>query len=108
MVRDLENKCINRIMSSQRVRKVSGSSQSGTDGHNPSLQTPTRLAGGPMARDLENKPITGVVSLQRVGESGGLSQSDTIHLCENQPDPTIRKSADKRVDQVDWTRMDTT
>ena len=30
----------------------------GDDGHDPSLRTPTRLAGSPMARDLENKRIT--------------------------------------------------
>ena len=62
MARDLENKRITRVMSLQRVGKVGGSSRSETDGHDPSLQTPTRLAGSPMARDLENKPITRVMS----------------------------------------------
>ena len=37
---------------------MGGSSRSETDGHDPSLRTPTRLAGSPMARDLENKRIT--------------------------------------------------
>ena len=58
MARDLENKRITRVMSLQRVGKVGGSSQSDTDGHDPSLRTPTRLAGSPMARDLEKKRIT--------------------------------------------------
>ena len=58
MARDLENKRITRVMSWQRVRKVGGSSRSETDGHDPSLRTPTRLAGSPMARDLEDKRIT--------------------------------------------------
>ena len=40
------------------VGKVGGSSRSETDGHDPSLRAPTRLAGSPMARDLENKRIT--------------------------------------------------
>ena len=44
------------------VEKVGGSSPSETDGHDPSLRAPTRLAGSPMARDLENKRITRVMS----------------------------------------------
>ena len=40
------------------VGKVGGSSRSETDGHDPSLRAPTRLAGSPIARDLENKRIT--------------------------------------------------
>ena len=58
MARDLENKRITRVMSLQWVGKVGGSSRSETDGHDPSLRTPIRLAGSPMARDLENKRIT--------------------------------------------------
>ena len=58
MARDLENKRITRVMSSQRVGKVGGSSRSETDGRDPSLRTPTRLAGSPMTRALENKRIT--------------------------------------------------
>ena len=61
MARDLENKRITRVMSLQRVGKVGGSSRSETDGHEPSLRTPTQLAGSPMARDLENKRITRVM-----------------------------------------------
>ena len=48
MARDLENKRITRVMSLERVRKVGGSSRSDTDGHDPSLRTPIRLAGSPM------------------------------------------------------------
>ena len=70
-------------MSLQRVGKVGGSSQSDTDGHDPSLRTPTRLAGKPMTRDLENKRITRVLSLQREGKVGGSSRSDT-----DGPDPS--------------------
>ena len=77
MVRDLENKRNTRVMSLERVGKVGGSSRSETDGHDPSLRTPTRLAGSPMARDLENKRITRVMSLQRVGKVGQSSRSDT-------------------------------
>ena len=57
MARDLENKRITRVMSLERVGKAGGSSRSDTDGHDPSLRTPTRLVGSPMARDLENKRI---------------------------------------------------
>ena len=57
--------------------KVGGSSRSDTDGHDPSLRTPTRLAGSLMARDLENKHVTRVMSLQRVGKVGGSNRSDT-------------------------------
>ena len=64
MARDLENKCITRVMSSQRVEKVGGSSRSDTDGHDPSLQRPTPLAGSPKARDLENKRIYRLMSFQ--------------------------------------------
>ena len=64
MARDLENKRITRVMSLQRVGKVGGSSWSDTDGHDPSLQTPTRLAGSPMARDLENKRIYRIMSAE--------------------------------------------
>ena len=85
MERDLENKRITRVMSLQRVGKVSGSSRSDTDGHDPALRTPTRLAGIPMARDLENKLITRVMSLQRVGKVGGSSRSDT-----DGHDPSLR------------------
>ena len=81
----LENKRITRVMSLERVGKVGGSSRSDTDGHDPSLRTPTRLAGSPMARDLENKLITRVMSLQRVGKVGGSSRSDT-----NGHDPSLR------------------
>ena len=62
MARDLENKRITRVMSLQRVGKVGGSSRSDTDGHDPSLRIPTRLAGSPMARDLENKRITSKIN----------------------------------------------
>ena len=72
-------------MSLQRVGKVGGSSRSDTDGHDPSLRIPTRLAGGPIARDLENKRITTVMSLQRVGKVGGSSRSDT-----DGHDPSLR------------------
>ena len=61
-------------MSLQRIGKVGGSSRSDMDGHDPSLRTPTRLVGSPMARDLENKRITRVMSLQRVGKVGGSSR----------------------------------
>ena len=64
-------------MSLQRVGKVGGSSQTETDGHDPSLRTPTQLAGSPKARDLENKRMTRVMSLQRVGKVGGSSRSNT-------------------------------
>ena len=74
MARDLENKRITRVMSLHRVRKVGGSSRPDTDGHDPSLRTPTRLAGSPMARDKCN---TRVLSLQRVGKVSGSSRSDT-------------------------------
>ena len=47
------------------------------DGHHPSLQTPTRLAGSPMARDLKKKRIIRVMSLQRVEKVGRSSRSDT-------------------------------
>ena len=57
MARDLGNKRITRVMSLERVGKVGGSSRSDTDGRDPSLRTPPRLAGSPMARDLENKHI---------------------------------------------------
>ena len=77
MARDLENKRITRVMSQQRVGKVGGSSRSETDGHDPSLRTPSRLAGNPMARDLKNKRITRVMPLQRVGKISGSSRSDT-------------------------------
>ena len=77
MARDFENKCITRVMSLQRVGKVGGSSGSETDGHDPSLRTPTRLAGSLVARDLENKRIARVMSLQRVQKVGRSSQSDT-------------------------------
>ena len=77
MVRDLENKRITRVMSLQRVGKVGGSSRSETDGHDPSLRTPTQLAGSPMARDLENKRNTRVMSLERVGKVGRSSRSET-------------------------------
>ena len=70
-------------MSLQRVGKVSGSSRSDTDGHDPSLRTPTRLAVSPMARDLESKRVTKVMSLHRVGKVGGSSRSDT-----DGPDPS--------------------
>ena len=83
MARDLENKRITRVMSLQRVGKVGGSSRSDTDGHDPFLRTPTRLAGSPMARDLENKHITRVMSLERVGKVGGSSRSDM-----DGPDPS--------------------
>ena len=66
MARDLENKRITRIMSLQRVGKVSRTSRSDTDGHHLSLRTPTRLAGSSMARDLEKKGINRIMSLQRV------------------------------------------
>ena len=36
MARDLEKKRISRVMSFQKVGKVSGSSPSGTNGHDPS------------------------------------------------------------------------
>ena len=85
MARDLENKRITRVMSLQRVGRVGGSSRSDTDGHDPCLRTPTRLAGSPMARDLENKRITRVMSLQRVGKVGGSSRSDT-----DGHDPSLR------------------
>ena len=77
MARDLKNKRITRVMPLQRVGKVGGSSRSETDGRDPSLQTPTRLAGSPMARDLKNKRITRVMPLQRVGKVSGSSRSDT-------------------------------
>ena len=77
MARDLENKRSTRVTSLQRIEKVGGSNGSDTDGHDPSLRTPTRPAGSPMARDLENKRITRVLSLQRVGKVGGSSRSDT-------------------------------
>ena len=77
MARDLKNKRIARVMSLQRVGKVGGTSRSETDGHDPCLRTPTRLAGSLMARDLENKHITRVMSLQRVGKVGESSRSDT-------------------------------
>ena len=77
MARDLENKRIIRVMSLQRVGKVDGSSRSETDGHDPSLRTPTQLAGSPMARDLENKRNTTVMSLERVGKVGRSSRSET-------------------------------
>ena len=48
-----------------------------TDGHDPSLRTPTQLAGSPIARDLENKRMTRVMSSQRVGKVSGSSRSDT-------------------------------
>ena len=64
MARDLENKRITRVMSLQRVGKVGGSSRSDTDGHDPSLRIPTRLAGSPMARDLENKGIYRIMSAE--------------------------------------------
>ena len=83
MARDLENKRITRVMSLQREGKVGGSSRSDTDGHEPSLRTPTRLAGSPIARDLKSKRITRVMSLQRVGKVGGSSRSDT-----DGPDPS--------------------
>ena len=57
MARDLENKDINRVMSLERVGKVGGSSRSDTDGHEPSLRTPIRLIGSPMARDLETNAL---------------------------------------------------
>ena len=85
MARDLENKRIARVMSLERVGKVCGSSRSDTDGHDPSLRTPTRLAGSPMARDLENKRIARVMFLQRVGKVGGSSRSDT-----DGHDPSLR------------------
>ena len=86
MATDLENKCITRVMSLERVGKVGGLSQSDTDGHDLSLRTPTRLAGSPMARDLENKLITRVMSLERVGKVGRSSRSDTIRRYEHRPD----------------------
>ena len=55
------------------VAKVGGSSRSETDGHDPSLRAPTRLAGSPMARDL----LLRVMPLQRVGKVSGSSRSDT-------------------------------
>ena len=58
-------------MSLERVGKVGGPSPSKTDGHDPSLRTPTQLAGSAMSRDLENKRITRVMPLQRVGKVGG-------------------------------------
>ena len=64
MARDLENKPITRVMSLQRVGKFGESSRSDTDGHDPSLRTPTRLAGSPMARDLENKRIYRIMSAE--------------------------------------------
>ena len=85
MVRDLENKHITKVMSLERVGKVGKSSRSDTDGHDPSLRTPTRLAGSLMARDIENKRITRVMSLQRVRKVGGSSQSDT-----DGDDPSLR------------------
>ena len=85
MARDLENKRITTVMSLERVGKVGGSSRSDTDGDDPSLRTPTRLAGSPMARDLENKRITRVISLERVGKVGGSSRSDT-----DGHDPSLR------------------
>ena len=72
-------------MSLQRVGKVGGSSRSDTDGHDPSLRTPTRQARSPMATDLENKRITRVISLERVGKVGGSSRSDTVGH-----DPSLR------------------
>ena len=77
MAKNLENKRIIRVMSLQSEGKVGGSSRSDTDGHDPSLRIPTRLAGSPMARDLENKHVTRVMSLQRVGKVGGSNRSDT-------------------------------
>ena len=62
MARDLEKKRITILLSLQRVGKVGGSSRSDTDGHHPSLPTPTRLGGSPMARDLGKKQITRVMS----------------------------------------------
>ena len=47
------------------------------DGHDPSLRTPTRLAGSLLARELENKRIARVMSLQRVRKVGGSSRSDS-------------------------------
>ena len=72
-------------MSLQRLGKVGGSSRSDTDGRDPSLRTPTRLAGSPMARDLENKDINKVMSLQRLGKVGGSSRSD-----RDGHDPSLR------------------
>ena len=85
MARDLENKRTTRVMSLERVGKVGGSSRSDTDGHDPPLRTPTRLARSLIARDLENKHITKVMSLQKVGKVGGSSRSDT-----DGHDPSLR------------------
>ena len=55
----------------QRVGKVGGSSRSDTDGFDPSLWTPIRLAGSRIAR---NKLITRVMSLQRFVNSNPTSR----------------------------------
>ena len=71
-----------------------------TDGHDPSLRTPNRLAGSLMARDLENRRIYRIMSLQRVGKVGGLSRSDT-----DGPDPSAIVSdceRQKKKQMHDW------
>ena len=57
MARDLQNKRINRIFSLQRVGKVDGSSQSGTDEHDPSAIK---------KKKKERKRMFRVMSLQRI------------------------------------------
>ena len=93
MARDLENKCITRVMSLQRVGKVGGSSGSDTDGHNLSLRTPTRLARSPMARDLENKRIYRIMSPEgrESRRIQSLGQGWTRSVFAN-TEPTSRKS----------------
>ena len=90
-LRNLQNKRINRTLSLQGVGKVGGSSRSDTDGHDPSLRTPTRLAGNSLARDLQNKRLNRILSLQRVGTVGGSSQSGT-----DEHDPSAIKKKKKR------------
>ena len=90
MARDLENKRITRVMSLQRVGKVGGSSRSDTDGHDPSLRTPTRLAGSPMARDSDNKRIYRIMSaegrksqrIESIGHGWTRSVCDCVRLRE--------------------------
>ena len=60
----------------QRVGKVGGSSRSDTDGFDPSLWTPTRLAGSRIARNLEKQ--TNYQS--NVFAEGRKSRSDTDGL----------------------------
>ena len=98
MATDLGNKQITRVMSLERVRKVGGSSRSDTDGHDPSLRTPTQLAGSPMARDLENKRIYRIMSAEgrksRRIESVGHGWTRSVFA---NTDPTSQKSDGERL-----------